>query len=472
LRERAVQRTLLDAGRLSRREAGFFMDAESALRDHEFAALMDKVGPFEARPQLAIAVSGGRDSLCLALLLHRWVRRRRGRITALTVDHGLRPESAAEAAQVHRWLAVRDIAHRTLHWQRDAEAQHFAGGLQAAAREARYRLLCGACRDLGILHLALAHQRDDQAETLLLRLSRGSGLDGLAAIAPVTEREGVRLLRPLLPVPRARLAVTLQACRQDWIDDPSNENDAHTRIRLRRLLPSLADAAVTPERLAAAAAALGRARQAMEDGVAALLTDAVEIDPAGYLRLDAGELARAPAEVSQRALARCLMAIGGSAYGPRLERLIRLHDRIVTGLGGGATLAGCRIVRHRDRLVICRELAAVAPPFPLPLGETIVWDGRFAIARSGREVRPRRLQVAALGEEGYRAVLARRPDLRAHPIPALARPVLPAIWPAGTPRRSPVAVPHLDYRQGNPQVSVGIDFVPIHALAGSRFTVA
>ena len=449
------------------------MDLQSPLGDEEFAALMERLGPFEARPHLAVAVSGGRDSLCLAILLQRWAKPRRGRITALTVNHGLRPESAAEAAQVRRWLAAHGITHRTLHWQRSGAVRRFPGGLQAAARDARYRLLSAACREFGILHLALAHQRDDQAETFLLRLDRGSGLDGLAAIAPIADRQGIRLLRPLLPVPRARLAATLQAWRQDWIDDPSNEDDAHTRIRLRRLLPTLAETGVTPARLAGAATALGQVRQAMEEAVASVLAAAAEIDPAGYLRLDPVALTAAPVEVSQRALARCLMAIGGGAYAPRRERLIRLHDRIAGGrLGGGATLGGCRIARHKDRLVICREMAAIGPPCPLPAGATVVWDGRFALALPSQQRRTGRFQVAALGEAGYRAVLAHRPDLRGHPIPALVRPVLPALWQAGRGRKRPLAVPHLDYRAGNPQVSVSIDFVPLHALAASRFTVA
>lgn len=448
------------------------MDAESPLRDDEFTALMERLGPFERRPHLAVAVSGGRDSLCLALLLHRWVQQRRGRITALTVDHRLRPESAAEAAQVRRWLTAHGITHRTLRWQRD-DARPIAGGLQAAAREARYRLLCGACGELGILHLALAHQQDDQAETFLLRLDRSSGPDGLASIAPIADRQGIRLIRPLLSVPRARLAATLQAWGQAWIDDPTNTDDAYTRIRLRRLLPSLAETGVTPERLAGAAGALGHARGAMEDAVAALLAAAVETDPAGFLWLDPGELARRADEVSQRALARCLMAVGGDAYAPRLERLTRLHGRIVGGgLGGGATLAGCRVARHRDRLVICRELAAVEPPRPLPAGKAMVWDRRFAVMVSARKRPQGRFQVAALGEDGYRALLAEQPDLRRHPIPPLVRPVLPALWAAGKARKTPLTVPHLDYGTRNSQVSVSIDFVPIHALASSRFTVA
>jgi len=172
-------------------------------------------------------------------------------------------------------------------------------------------------------------------------------------------------------------------------------------------------------------------------------------------------------------LARCLMAIGGGTYAPRLERLARLHGRIADSrLGGGATLSGCRIARHRDRLVVCRELSAAEPPRSLPAGEAVVWDSRFAVTLSVRKGPRGRFQVAALGEEGYRAILAQQPDLRGHPIPAVIRPVLPALWAAGKGRKGPLAVPHLDYRPRNSQVSVSIDFVPIHALAASRFTVA
>ena len=442
------------------------------LTDDEFAALMERLGPFEARPHIAVAVSGGRDSLCLALLLQRWARRHRGRITGLTVDHGLRPDSAAEARTVARWLAAQKIGHAILSWDRRDQPSP-GSGLQAAAREARYRLLLDRCRALGILHLALAHQRDDQAETFLLRLGRGSGLDGLAAMAPVTERGGVRLLRPLLPVPRGRLAATLKSWRQDWIDDPTNENTAHARIRLRRLLPSLAEAGVTAAHLAETAAALGHARAAMDEAVAGTLAAGAEIDPAGYLWLDLPALGRAPTEVGRRVLARCLMAIGGGAYTPRSERLNRLYDQIAAGrLASGATLAGCQIRRKSGRLLICREPAAAGPAVALTAGASRIWDGRFQVTLARSRGRKGHVQVAALGPEGNRSVLAERPDLRHGPIPPAVRPVLPAIWTAGRPRPELLGVPHLDYWVSNPQVSVSIEFVPPQALAQSRFTVA
>jgi tRNA(Ile)-lysidine synthase len=429
---------------------------------------MKTVAPFEPRPHLAVAVSGGSDSMALALLAAAWAERRGGRITAITVDHGLRPEAAAEARQVGRWLRARGIAHRTLRWRPPAGT--LQGGVQAAARAGRYDLLSEWCRRHGVLHLALAHQQEDQAETLLLRLARGSGLDGLAAMAPIAERMGVRLLRPLLPVPRARLRATLAQARQRWIDDPSNDDPTHARIRLRRLLPALATEGLDTARLAATAAHLGRARAAIDAAVAALLARAATVFPAGYACVDATALGAAPAEVSLRALARSLMVIGGSAYVPRLDGLERLHARIRSGtLAGGATLAGCLVVPRRGTLLICREPAMAAEETPVAPGATVVWDGRFRITTPARgSSRRGRLVVRRLGADGWSAVVAREPRLRAHSIPPLVRLGLPALWGA----QGIVAVPHLDIVRARSHMSVSALFLGGAPLAGARFAVA
>ena len=162
---------------------------------------MAPLGPFEPAPRVAVAVSGGSDSLALCLLADRWTRARGGTVFGLTVDHRLRLASGAEAAQVRRWLAARAISHRTLRWTGTRPVSR----IQEAARAARLALLVGWCRRAHVLHLLLGHQREDQAETVLQRLVRGSGIDGLAAMAPVrlaieSDGGGVRMLRPLLPV--------------------------------------------------------------------------------------------------------------------------------------------------------------------------------------------------------------------------------------------------------------------------------
>jgi tRNA(Ile)-lysidine synthase len=341
----------------------------------EFAALMAPLAPFEHRPRLAVAVSGGADSLALALLARDWTAASGGMLTALTVDHRLRAGSAAEAAQVAAWLGARAIAHCILR----CEERPASGGVQAAARAARYRLLEGWCAGNGVLHLLVAHNREDQAETLLLRLARGSGLDGLAGMAAVAERTQCRLLRPLLTVPRARLEATLRAARQDWIEDPSNLDPAYARVRLRQGRRLLEEAGLGMERLAATAARLARARTALEAGVAALLARAALIHPAGFVRLDPAMLKAAPEELGLRALGAVLAMAGGALYPPRLERLERLYRQLPDGLGGGRTLGGCRLLPRQGRLLVCREPAALASPVPAPPGAEIYWDGRFCL---------------------------------------------------------------------------------------------
>ncbi|CCC97941.1 protein of unknown function [Azospirillum baldaniorum] len=182
----------------------------------EFAARMDRLGGFETRPRVAVGVSGGADSLGLVLLAQRWAAERGGDVLALIVDHGLRAESAAEAARVGGWLQARGVAHAILRW----DGEKPASGIQEAARAARHHLLAERCRKEGVLHLALAHHRDDQAETVLLRFSRGSGIDGLAGMAPVRAAGAVRVIRPLLDLPHKRLVATCRAFGQEWIEDP------------------------------------------------------------------------------------------------------------------------------------------------------------------------------------------------------------------------------------------------------------
>jgi tRNA(Ile)-lysidine synthase len=434
----------------------------------EFDRLMQAVGPFEARPRIAVAVSGGGDSMALALLAAEWGRSRGAAVVALTVDHGLRPEAAAEARRVGRWLKARGIAHRILRWQPPAALR---GGLQAAARAARYRLATEWCRRHGALHLALAHHREDQAETFLLRLARGSGLDGLAAMAAIAERDGVRLVRPLLAVGRARLRATLAERGQPWLEDPSNENPAHARVRMRRLLPVLAAAGLDAAQLAAASAHLGRARAALDDQVATLLAVAAVVFPAGYIRLDPAPLRTAPAEVALRALARCLLTVGGADYAPRLARLARLHDAIrADRLGGGATLGGCRVLPRRAALLICREPAMAAEEVALAPGESAMWDGRFRIelTAAGPPRAATGLVVRRLGADGWASLAARDPALRRHPIPPPVRPSLPSLWTAA----GVVAVPHLDIAPASRHMRATALFQPGAPLARTRFTVA
>lgn len=425
-----------------------------------FAALMTRFAPFEPAPHLAVGVSGGADSLALALLAHDWARGQGGRITALTVDHGLRPESGAEAAQVGAWLGSHGIAHAILPWTGPKPTS----AIQARARDARRALLADWCRAAGVLHLLLAHQRDDQAETVLLRRQSHSGPDGLAAMAAIVELPALRIVRPLLGLPHASLTAFLAARGQAWLEDPSNQNPAFTRIRLRRALD---DEQVAP--LAEGAALAGWARVAHEREVARLLAQFVTIYPQGWASLAWEGVSGADASLSQAALARVLRTIGGGAYAPRGDGLARLQRRLIDGtLGGGRTLAGCRVVPWQGRILIARE-AAACPESPLNGPGLLHWDDRFSITIAGPVPAGEALRIGPLGEAGWAFVSRYHKPARYLPIPYAARLALPAVKDLDGVRE----VPHLLYRRsGNDPVSVVIkcaNFQPLHPLAGPEF---
>lgn len=428
---------------------------ENAISDQDFAALMLSLGPFEPRPRLAVAVSGGPDSLALTLLAAAWATARGGSVVALTVDHRLRPDSAAEAALVGQWLAARGIDHQIL----VREGARPAADIQAVARAARHDLLGQYCAEAGILHLLLAHHREDQAETLLLRLGRGSGLDGLAAMSPQRPTRWGQSLRPLLDIPRARLRATLIERGQSWVDDPSNADPAYARVRLRQLAPTLAAEGLSPARLAATAARLGRARASLERDVARAAARLVQLHPAGFAVLAAEGLASLSEEVALRLLARLLAVVGGEPLPPRLERLERLAASLAAPASGGVTLAGCRIVAEPGGWVICREPARVAVPVALSPGAKLVWDRRFVVSLPPSA--PSGLLLGALGPSPGRDLTDRARRLA---IPACARPTIPALRD----QQGVCAVPHLVYNRKGARYGVcGLEPAPAQSLTAA-----
>ncbi|WP_029010381.1 tRNA lysidine(34) synthetase TilS [Azospirillum halopraeferens] len=433
----------------------------SPLSDAGFADRLARIGGFEARPRLAVGVSGGADSLALTVLAQRWAAARGGAVLALTVDHGLRAGSAEEAVRVAGWMAAHGIAHATLRWQGGKPA----AGIQDAARTARRRLLTERCRDEGILHLLLAHHRDDQAETVLLRLSRGSGIDGLAGMAPLRWEGPVRVVRPLLDVPRTSLEATCRAFGQPWIEDPSNRSAAYARGRLRAVAPLLSAEGLSADRLCDTARRAARARRALEEATAVLLADAAEVFPEGWLRLDTATLAAAPDEVGLRALSAAVACVGGAPYPPRAERLERLYAEIAGGLPAGRTLAGCIVLSHRGKTVIAREPRATAGAVPARPGEVVLWDDRFRVVLSPDA--PPGLTVACSGTAGWRAARALRPEVERLALPGAVRVTLPALWDA----EGVVAVPSVGVRRGPLNWTAHVAFTPRMPLGGPAFPV-
>ncbi len=391
----------------------------------------------------ALAVSGGGDSLALMHLFAGWARAQNAKPpVVLIVDHGLRPESSKDAAKATRWAKRAGLEAHILHWQgRKPKAD-----IEAQAREARYRLMGEWCRAHGVDALFVAHTREDQAETFLLRLARGSGVDGLSSMQPrapfpAAGFASLNLFRPLLDMTRGELREYLGGRDQPWLDDPMNADPRFARTRLRTIFPILEAAGLSASRIADAARHLARAREALDASAAGLMAKAVYYDTAGYALIDAKAIANAPRELGLRALGKTLMAVSGENYRPRFERLEQLFDAMLARkISGGRTLHGCRIAPApkpwrkfgEATLLVTREARAAmrSPDTLLKCGVDAIWDNRFRIVLTGQGSFGR-LHLSALGE---------RPELTevlSH-IPAPARGALPAIWRG----KSLITVPH------------------------------
>jgi tRNA(Ile)-lysidine synthase len=421
----------------------------------EFRSRIEQLALFESEPQVAVAVSGGPDSLALAILAQAWVLSRGGQICALSVDHGLRPESGGEIEQVRTWLAARSIRHETLVWRGDKPST----GIQEAARTARYGLLEAWCRERGWLHLLTGHHRDDQIETFLLRQDAGSGRDGLAAMPAVRELAGCRILRPLLDVPKARLIATLAAERQPFITDPSNGNLNFARSLLRQTMQGdKADAMFADIR------ALGRERRQRQQRGHALLACAMALHPAGFARIDPGVLLAAPSGEAERALTLLVSALGGRPYPPRRRSVVRLLETLAGAAPGGHVLGGFRFIRWRGNILALRELAAAPPAARLAPGAALLWDRRFEVSLPAATCP---LDLHYLGRDGAAELHQSSPRLADARLPPLIHPVLLGFWD----KSGLAAVPSLGYRRDERVALPQVALRPVNCLSHASFAV-
>ncbi len=365
-----------------------------------FACAMDAL--YSPPPAaLGLAVSGGGDSMALLHLAAHWARDTGCALHVATVDHGLRPDAAREAAMVAARARATGATHTTLHWHWDRQ-----GNLQDRARDGRLQLLAGWAGAQGLGAVALGHTRDDQAETVLLRLMRGSGVDGLAAMAPRRDAGAVAWLRPLLQIDRGALRDHLRAAGWTWADDPGNDDPAYDRVRARQAIAALG---IAPARLAATAARMAAARDVLDAAAARAAHDIVTTDH-GDLLLDRARLGALPADTRDRLVAAALCWVGQARYRPRLAALRAALGR------PRATLHGCLLTRSAATLRISREFNAVAG---LRAPAPGAWDGRWRLdgpAAPG-------LKIAALGPDGLAQT-----DRAAWRLPRTALLASPAVW--------------------------------------------
>lgn len=350
-----------------------------------------EIGRLQQGGSIGVAVSGGGDSVALLHLTQKWAAKVGVHVHVATVDHNLRAESAAEALGVAKACAKLGLDHQTLHWT----GWNGEGNLQAEASAARRRLLADWARAQGLKAILLGHTTNDQAETLLMRLGRGSGVDGLSGMRPSTLRDGIIWLRPLLGVRRDTLRDWLRSREITWIDDPSNDDLRFDRVKARRALVGLSDLGITAQGLTKTAEHMQQARGALDHAAGALAAEATRWGACGEFYLSLCPYRAAPPEIQRRLLRAALVRTAGANYGPRADAEQKLLSAILSlRLGGGRSLHGCLIRPNGfDGVVITREAAATKP------GQCPLWDGRFEVKTTKQD---EGATIVALGETGAR----------------------------------------------------------------------
>ncbi|WP_294227546.1 tRNA lysidine(34) synthetase TilS [uncultured Shimia sp.] len=357
---------------------------------NELSSAFDRVFGTDIPNCIGVAVSGGGDSMALLDLLRQWGKTD---LAVVSVNHGLRKAAADELDLVSEYAAQYNLSHDILHWTWDK-----TGNLQNAARDGRRQAIATWAKEYNLSHVALGHTKDDQAETFLMRLSRGSGVDGLACMSARRERDGVTWLRPLLDLSRDDLRAYLRENNLLWADDPSNKDTQFDRVKARQMFETLAPLGLTSERLAQTAAHMQRQKDILQWAEAQIGKLFVQ-DSIGDMVADRAAFAAVPEALRSKVFADALCHVSGQDYRPRFRPL---QEVMVSDVP--TPLHGCLIVPSKNSLRITREWAAVRDEVAASDG---LWDGRWGLRNDGAPPSDA-LQIKALGKEG----LAKIPDWR------------------------------------------------------------
>jgi tRNA(Ile)-lysidine synthase len=370
--------------------------------------------------KIALAVSGGPDSMALAWgACAVWGAKN---MPAFIVEHGLRPESAAEAETVKERLWAMGLGAEILRW----EHGEVDSRLHVRAREARYELLLSACRRAGADVLLLAHHKDDQAETILMRLAKGSGLWGLGGMRGETLREGVRVIRPLLNIEKKQLEATCTANDIPFVRDPSNEKEKYARGRLRRVAEALAAEGFTKDRLVDFGARAAEAADALDYYAHAFLRQSARPVAGGAIEMERGALAALPRAVVLEVLALALQALHPQTYAPERKALVRLAGFLTAeDQAGAATLHGCLVQKRKNHLLFLREPEAITEKRLAEAEKTLLWDARFYVQCPAQS---EGLEIRKLGSQPRGILKSLAPELRKKVPSGRVRAGLPALW--------------------------------------------
>ena len=406
---------------------------------------------------VAVGVSGGVDSLALCLMANRWGEQNAVKVTALTVDHGLRKESAGEAAQVKIWLTRREISHVTLTLDQPFPSY----GIQAFARKWRFQLLGDWCRTNLVDVVMLAHTIEDQMETICMRILADSGPEGLSGMRRNTVVRGLRIVRPLLKISKGRLVATCKAFNQDWVVDPSNEDTKYCRVKIRQLLPDIEKTAFERNKAIRLASAMEKLRNAFDNFSLSFIKNNGGILKTGIAWMNVSSFEKMPNKFKELMLLRLLITIGGAPWPSSKKKINRLIDCLKREKATKVTLGGCVIEKTiLGKIWIYREIKRRCLSVVITPGAKLRWDNRFEVVQNFDQ----NLMLEPLGEGGWRKIKGKQTssfsDIFDFSIPFHARITIPVARSLD----GDLIIPHFEgtngTNSGKPLNVVSCDFQP------------
>ena len=339
---------------------------------------MDSLGPYEKNPHLAVAVSGGCDSLCLAILTSKWVSMNGGKITALIVDHGLRKNSKKECLKLQKILNKKKISNFCFKWMPLKKSKK---SIQQKAREFRYNVFEDWCFKKNIFHLLIAHHFDDQKETLLMRLNDNSNIYGLSCMPKILFKKKVRILRPMLDFKKKEIIEYLKERKVEWFEDPTNKHLKYARNKFRKILPILEKKGLTDNKLKKILKGAQKERKRIETKTTEWFIKNIQIDDFGFAKININNFKSLKKNEFIFIFSRIFNIVSGSIYPPKSKYVENFFKQIkLKKTIKPINLGGCHIFFSKKQLYVCRETFKKNRKQKINFEfNKAVWDNRFEI---------------------------------------------------------------------------------------------